>query len=65
MPICCERPTGRCARFTIVTSKDCYPRDLWLRLLGDAGFLPTVMSFDHSELEPGTYEVFVVRRLAV
>jgi SAM-dependent methyltransferase len=41
-----------------------FPRDLWLRLLADAGFRPTVLTFDHSELEPGTYEVFVARRLA-
>jgi SAM-dependent methyltransferase len=41
-----------------------FPRDLWLRLLALAGFRPTVLTFDHSELEPGTYEVFVARRLA-
>jgi SAM-dependent methyltransferase len=31
----------------------------WLRLLSDAGFEPRALAFDHSELEPGTYVVFV------
>ena len=31
-----------------------FPRDTWLRLLGDAGFDPRVVPFNHSELEPGT-----------
>jgi SAM-dependent methyltransferase len=39
-----------------------FPRALWLRLLGDAGFEPAVVPFDHSELEPGRYFVFVARR---
>ena len=39
-----------------------FPRATWVRLLDEAGFLPTVVPFDHSELEPGTYEVFVGRR---
>jgi SAM-dependent methyltransferase len=39
-----------------------FPRDLWLRLLEEAGFLSTAVRFDHSELEPGTYEVFGARR---
>jgi SAM-dependent methyltransferase len=36
-----------------------FPRDTWLRLLSDAGFDPRVVPFNHSELEPGTYELFV------
>ena len=36
-----------------------FPRDLWLRLLNEAGFEPRVLPFDHSDLEPGAYEVFV------
>lgn len=36
----------------------------WLRLLSDAGFVPMVVLFDHSELEPGTYEQFVAVRTA-
>jgi len=36
-----------------------FPRDTWLRLLSDAGFEPRVVPFNHSELEPGTYELFV------
>jgi SAM-dependent methyltransferase len=34
-------------------------RDAWLRLLRDGGFEPSVVPFNHSELEPGTYEIFV------
>ena len=36
-----------------------FPRGTWVRLLDEACFLPTVVPFDHSELEPGSYEVFV------
>jgi trans-aconitate methyltransferase len=36
-----------------------FARAEWLRLLSDAGFAPAVVPFDHSELEPGSYEVFV------
>jgi SAM-dependent methyltransferase len=39
-----------------------FPRDTWLRLLDEAGFEPRSVPFDHSELEPGTYEVFVGRK---
>jgi len=35
-----------------------FARADWLRLLSDVGFRPTVVPFDHSELEPGSYEVF-------
>lgn len=36
-----------------------FPRETWLRLLKQAGFEPTVVPFDHSELEPGAYELLV------
>jgi SAM-dependent methyltransferase len=36
-----------------------FPRDTWLRLLSNAGFDPRVVPFNHSELEPGSYELFV------
>jgi SAM-dependent methyltransferase len=36
-----------------------FPRDTWLMLLHNAGFEPRVVPFEHSELEPGTYELFV------
>lgn len=36
-----------------------FARADWLRLLAEVGFLPEVVPFDHSELEPGTYELFV------
>jgi SAM-dependent methyltransferase len=40
-----------------------FARADWLRLLADVGFeQPTVVVFDHSELEPGSYELFVGRR---
>jgi hypothetical protein len=36
-----------------------FPRATWLRLLKAAGFAASVIPFDHSELEPGAYELFV------
>jgi SAM-dependent methyltransferase len=39
-----------------------FPRATWLRLLREAGFEPSVLPFDHSELEPGSYELFVARK---
>jgi hypothetical protein len=39
-----------------------FARADWLRLLSNAGFEPTPVPFDHSELEPGEYEVFVCRK---
>ncbi|MCE2514215.1 MAG: class I SAM-dependent methyltransferase [Acidobacteria bacterium] len=39
-----------------------FGRGDWLRLTAAAGFEPAVVPFDHSELEPGTYELFVCRK---
>jgi SAM-dependent methyltransferase len=39
-----------------------FSRADWLRWLSEAGFDPRVVVFDHSELEPGTYELFVATR---
>jgi hypothetical protein len=39
-----------------------FARNDWLRWLDEAGFDPQVVPFDHSELQPGQYEVFVARR---
>lgn len=39
-----------------------FSRGEWLRLLSETGFVPEVVPFDHSEVEPGSYEVFVARR---
>jgi SAM-dependent methyltransferase len=39
-----------------------FSRGDWLRLLSEAGFAPRVVPFDHSELEPGSYELFVGRK---
>ncbi len=36
-----------------------FPRATWMRLLASAGFAPAIVPFDHSELEPGSYELFV------
>ncbi|HWM88955.1 MAG TPA: class I SAM-dependent methyltransferase [Kofleriaceae bacterium] len=41
-----------------------FPRAEWLRLATEVGFEPRVVPFDHSELEPGSYEVFVCVRPA-
>ena len=39
-----------------------FARAEWLRLLREAGFQPKTVPFDHSELEPGSYEIFVCRK---
>lgn len=36
-----------------------FSRDEWLCWLTEAGFEPSVLPFEHSELEPGWYQVFV------
>jgi trans-aconitate methyltransferase len=41
-----------------------FSRADWLSWLADAGFEPRVVPFDHSELEPGTYQGFAARRPA-
>jgi SAM-dependent methyltransferase len=39
-----------------------FPRATWLRLLEEAGFQARAVPVEHSELEPGTYELFVATR---
>jgi SAM-dependent methyltransferase len=39
-----------------------FSRGDWLRSLSEAGFRPRAVRFDHSELEPGSYEIFVATR---
>jgi SAM-dependent methyltransferase len=39
-----------------------FPRADWLRILSEAGFRPKIVPFDHSELEPGSYEIFVCQK---
>jgi hypothetical protein len=39
-----------------------FPRADWLRLMTETGFEPERVPFDHSELDPGQYEVFVCRK---
>jgi SAM-dependent methyltransferase len=39
-----------------------FSRADWLRWLGEAGFRPERIPFDHSELEPGIYELFLGRK---
>jgi SAM-dependent methyltransferase len=36
-----------------------FARADWLRLLKEIGFIPSVVQFDHSDLEPGSYFVFI------
>lgn len=40
-----------------------FSRADWLRLLASAGFDAGAVLFEHSELEPGSYEVFVAKKL--
>ena len=39
-----------------------FARDDWLRLLAEAGFVARSVPFVHSQVEPGSMEVFVARR---
>jgi trans-aconitate methyltransferase len=41
-----------------------FPRQDWLDWLAGAGFETAVVQVDHSELEPGEYEIFVARKPA-
>ncbi len=36
-----------------------FSRAEWLQILADVGFQPRSVPFDHSELEPGSYELFL------
>lgn len=36
-----------------------FSREEWMRILRDVGFEPRRVPFDHSDLEPGSYEVFL------
>jgi hypothetical protein len=42
-----------------------FSRGTWLRLLSDAGFEPRAVPLEHSELTPGSHEVFVATKPAV
>jgi SAM-dependent methyltransferase len=39
-----------------------FARADWLRLLSEVGFHPSIVPFEHSELDAGAYEVFVARK---
>lgn len=39
-----------------------FARGDWIRLLSNVGFTPTIVPFDHSEVEPGSYELFLARK---
>ena len=39
-----------------------FPRQTWLTLLKDSGFQPETLPFEHSQIEPGTCEVFIGRK---
>lgn len=36
-----------------------FPRNVWLRLMTEAGLEPKPIPFEHSEIEPGSCEIFV------
>lgn len=40
-----------------------FRRTDWLDLLADVGFEAEAVPCDHSEIEPGEYELFVCRRM--
>ena len=40
-----------------------FPRQTWLTLLNKTGFRPQAIPFEHSQIEPGTCEVFVGRKI--
>jgi SAM-dependent methyltransferase len=39
-----------------------FSRAEWLEMLSAAGFVAEGIPFEHSELEPGSYEIFIARR---
>jgi hypothetical protein len=39
-----------------------FARADWLRLLSEAGFAPRAVQVAHSELEPGSYEIFIAAK---
>ncbi len=39
-----------------------FSRDVWLQLIEEAGFLASALPFVHSEIEPGTCELFLGRK---
>jgi hypothetical protein len=39
-----------------------FARAEWIRLLSEAGFEPVSVPFDHSQIDPGTYEIFACRK---
>lgn len=39
-----------------------FPRQTWLDLLSNRGLIAQMLPFDHSELEPGTHEIFRARK---
>ena len=41
-----------------------FSRDEWLRWLREAGFEASVVPLEHSEVEPGSHDVFVARKSA-
>ncbi len=40
-----------------------FPRRTWLDLLSNAGLHSQVIPFDHSQIEPGTCEIFLARKI--
>jgi hypothetical protein len=40
-----------------------FPRQIWLKLLTNTGFQPQVIPFEHSQIKPGTCDVFIGRKI--
>lgn len=40
-----------------------FHRQIWVKLLSELGLQVEVIPFDHSELEPGSYEVFIAKKV--
>jgi len=66
----CERPprtvlelgSGGGNNASHLKARFVFGRADWLRLLSEVGFRPHVVPLEHSELEPGSHEVFVANR---
>jgi hypothetical protein len=40
-----------------------FSREVWLKLTAEAGFTPKAVPFEHSEIEPGSCELFIGLRI--
>ena len=61
-PTCCASADGSVRVEHDRHVEGLFPRATWLRLLAEAGFEARALPVEHSELEPGSYELFVATR---